>query len=633
MDKKSIVGFVMITLVFIGWMTYSSVNRRPEPLKVQENKTALTEKKKQAKLEEEFAADSSSAKIVNSDSAKAVSQFGQTFAKFATPGERFITIETDLYKVQISSKGAAVKKWFLKNYKKWNNIPTQLVPDQRGELGILLTSRDSQADTVDTRNLRFTFDNLDKSTYKLSGNDSLTITARLQIDEKSAIVRKITFYNGKYHVDMNVTMQNMENYLRQKRYDLAWTKGLTYQEAYSSMESEAAHAMIVSNGELSELNASSDTEPITSDGTVDFAAIKTKYFATAIIPQPFRGSQVTVSLSGKHFDLKDKGSIERYNLTMRIPYDGGIQSNSFRVFVGPIDYTVCEEYGLEELVDFGWRIFRPIGEYLLLPFLKFLFNLIGSYGFAIIIFSIVIKFLLYPLSIKQMRSVAKMRLINPILAEVREKYKDDQQAQQQATMKIYGEYGINPAGGCLPLLFQMPILYALYAVMNNAIDLRQSDFILWITDLSQPDIIIQFPFSLLGLTHISGLALMMGVTMFLQQKMTITDPKQKSLMYMMPIMFTLMFAYLPAGLNLYYFIFNLLSIGQQVYIEKFSKKKYTLEDLKKAPKKEGWMQRKMREAQEMAVQQGKIPPGMSLEELRQKQQELRKKQKQNKKKK
>lgn len=121
--------------------------------------------------------------------------------------------------------------------------------------------------------------------------------------------------------------------------------------------------------------------------------------------------------------------------------------------------------------------------------------------------------------------------------------------------------------------------------MNNAIDLRQSDFILWITDLSQPDIIIQFPFSLLGLTHISGLALMMGVTMFLQQKMTITDPKQKSLMYMMPIMFTLMFAYLPAGLNLYYFIFNLLSIGQQVYIEKFSKKKYTLEDLKKAPKK------------------------------------------------
>ena len=241
--------------------------------------------------------------------------------------------------------------------------------------------------------------------------------------------------------------------------------------------------------------------------------------------------------------------------------------------------------------------------------------------------------MLYPLSIKQMRSVAKMRLINPILAEVREKYKDDQQAQQQATMKIYGEYGINPAGGCLPLLFQMPILYALYAVMNNAIDLRQSDFILWITDLSQPDIIIQFPFSLLGLTHISGLALMMGVTMFLQQKMTITDPKQKSLMYMMPIMFTLMFAYLPAGLNLYYFIFNLLSIGQQVYIEKFSKKKYTLEDLKKAPKKEGWMQRKMREAQEMAVQQGKIPPGMSLEELRKKQQELRKKQKQNKKKK
>ena len=175
-------------------------------------------------------------------------------------------------------------------------------------------------------------------------------------------------------------------------------------------------------------------------------------------------------------------------------------------------------------------------------------------------------------------------------------------------MKIYSEYGINPAGGCLPLLLQMPILYALWALFSGSIDLRQAYFGLWMTDLSRPDIILELPFTipLLNLTHFTGLALLMGITMFIQQKMTVTDPRQKNMAYMMPIMFTLMFANFPAGLNLYYFMFNLLSIGQQFYINKLSPKKLTLEDLKRMPKKEGWLQKKMKEAQQIA-EQGKNP--------------------------
>lgn len=137
------------------------------------------------------------------------------------------------------------------------------------------------------------------------------------------------------------------------------------------------------------------------------------------------------------------------------------------------------------------------------------------------------KLLLYPLSIKQMQSVHKMKLINPVMNKLREKYKDDQKTLQQETMKVYGEYGVNPAGGCLPMILQMPILYALWAVMSNYIDLRQAYFGLWITDLSSPDVIVKFPVSILGIEHLSGLALLMGITMFIQQKMTITDPKQK----------------------------------------------------------------------------------------------------------
>ena len=128
-------------------------------------------------------------------------------------------------------------------------------------------------------------------------------------------------------------------------------------------------------------------------------------------------------------------------------------------------------------------------------------------------------------------------------------------------------------GGCLPLLLQLPILYALWAVLRAAIDLRQADFMLWITDLSSPDIVFNLPFAFLGIKHFSGLAILMGVTMFFQQKMTMMDPRQKALIYLMPIMFTFMFSNFPSGLNLYYFMFNLMSIVQQVYINKFSRKK------------------------------------------------------------
>ena len=163
-----------------------------------------------------------------------------------------------------------------------------------------------------------------------------------------------------------------------------------------------------------------------------------------------------------------------------------------------------------------------------------------------------------------------MQALTPMMNEIREKYKDDPQKMNQQIMNLYKEYGVNPAAGCLPLLLQMPILFALYAVFRSSIELRQASFIGWITDLSIPDAIVHLPFTIpfFGITEVSGLALAMGVTMFVQQKMTVTDPRQKAMVWMMPILMTLMFNSLPSGLNLYYFVFNLLSIGQQMWINK-----------------------------------------------------------------
>lgn len=162
------------------------------------------------------------------------------------------------------------------------------------------------------------------------------------------------------------------------------------------------------------------------------------------------------------------------------------------------------------------------------------------------------------------------------------------------------------------MLLQLPVLYALWTTLSNAIDLRQADFAFWIHDLSIPDTLINLPISLplLG-NQISGLALIMGATLFIQQKMMITDPKQKIIIYIMPVFLTIAFNYLPSGLNLYYFMFNLLSIGQQYYLRNMSKSTLTLEELKKQAKgkKKGWLAQKMEEAQKMAEMQNRTPPG------------------------
>lgn len=339
-------------------------------------------------------------------------------------------------------------------------------------------------------------------------------------------------------------------------------------------------------------------------GTIDYAATRSKYFTVALIPP--KGFDGTVYTSAMKYGAPEGGSIEQYGITYKLPYRGGRQTYAMTVYAGPMQYDTLSAYGLTGVMNFGWKwIVQPIGEYFMLPTLRLIHAGIPNYGIAIILFAILMKILLYPLSIQQMKSAQKMQLVAPIIAKMREKYKDDQVSQQQETMKIYSEYGINPAGGCLPLLLQMPFLYALYAVLNLNVELRQAAFLpFWITDLSVPDVILSLPFKLplFNIDKFSGLALVMGATLFIQQKQTIQDPRQKAMVYIMPVMLTLMFSTLPSGLNLYYLVFNILGIAQQVYMTKFSRNKLTLDQLRAMPKKESWLQKKMAEAQMVAQQ-------------------------------
>ncbi|MBK9249292.1 MAG: membrane protein insertase YidC [Ignavibacteria bacterium] len=606
MDKRSFIGFILIGIIITAWIVYSSTNTRTvEPAQTK----AVIEQKEAPKSE------MSTPKTDND-----LNKFGTTYGKFTGKKEQFITIETDLYRAKISTKGGTIARWELKKYNSWYGEPAQLITPHSREFSLHFFSEDGKS--IDSRKLDFTISPAGDY-FKIRANQTLTLTARLQVANGSFIEKKMTFHGDKYSMDAGVTFSNMENYLSQKRFDVSWNGGVQFQEQNSVDEANTAVAIASMNGTTHELDATEYVNPLKFDqsGIVEFVSTRTKYFSAAMI-QKSPNPEATVSLSGVRIGAEHGGMTEKYSMSYRLPYRGADQTTDFTVYIGPQDYDILKTYGLGSTINFGWRwIIAPIGEYFMLPIFSFIHHFIANYGIAILIFSALMKLLLYPLSISQVRSTQKMQLLAPEIAKIREKYKDDQVSQQQETMKLYSEYGINPAGGCLPMILQMPILYALWSVLSNSIQLRQANFFGWIHDLSVPDVIFDLGFKipLFEIDKFSGLALLMGATLFIQQKMSVTDPRQKAMVYMMPVMFTLMFSSFPAGLNLYYFTFNLLGIIQQIYVSKFSKNKLTLADLRGVPRKEGWLQKKMREAQELSASQGRSMPGQPTQSKNNKQ--------------
>lgn len=605
MDRNSIIALVLIAIIVIIWSIWTSQNAVHQQVLPPKEDTIATSKP----IERDR--DTLATQAVKNDSIDILEKYGTYFIPFIKGVEKTVTIENDLIIAKISSKGGVLKSLKLKNYKSWNGYPVQLIWSKLGVLSINLSSR--EAKKIDTRDLYYKFDESYPDYVKISGKEEASFSLSLEIQPGKKINRKYIFYGNQYHFDTYLNFANLEDILKNEPIEYRWNEGLRYQEQNSVDESNDAKVLFKVNGEEDDRDASGD-DPVEKkgEGRINYLAIKNKYFLAAILPQFQEDISTGYIVSGRRYHVEDQGVIEKYNIAVQIPYKSGDKKYTFRIFVGPLHYDLVSQYGLEASIELGWKfIVRPIGEFFMLPIFKLIHQIIPNFGIAIIIFSILMKIILYPLSISQMRSSQKMQLIAPEVNALREKYKDEPQKQQQETMKLYSQYGINPMGGCLPLLLQMPILYALWSVLRGSIDLRQAYFMLWITDLSLPDVLFHLPFSFLGLKFISGLALLMGITLFFQQKLTITDPRQKTLIYIMPIMFTFLFSNFPSGLNLYYFMFNLLSIGQQIYINKYSRKKLTLEDLKKMPKKEGWLQKKMREAQEMAESQGRSVPGMA----------------------
>jgi YidC/Oxa1 family membrane protein insertase len=578
MDRNSIIGFILIGLILVVWLYF-------------QNKNSSDQQKQKQQQEQQVKQDTSTKKTPQVDTSKqqtktdtstvtkTVSETnGVLFGKFEKGEDKVIMIETDKYFAEFSTKGGALIKYEVKGFKTWDGYPVQLLKlEKGGQLNLLFTSTEGKL--IDTKNLYFNSKYNPWEKVTLKGNDEYKILFELPVDTVGGkVIKTFTIKNGSYMFGMEVELINSSKFISNFEYQLAWENSLKLTEFRSDGEGGHAHAFTEMGDELEVLDVTKKDEPIKSDlnGATEWVSSRIKYFTVFLIPDGKKadGSYIT----GNYYELPNHGFEKDYSIALKMLIKNDkSEKNKFNIYLGPVDYEILKGYNLDMQKTMRFSldfIVRPIAQYAILPFFLFLHNFISNWGIVIIIFSIVMKVVLTPFTRFQMKSMKKMGELQPKMNAIREKYKDDPQRQQQMMMKLYKDEKINPAGGCLPLLLQLPILYALFGVFSSTIELRQAYFGLWIHDLSVPDVILQLPFKipLFGIDYISGLALLMGITMFIQQKMTVKDPKQMAMVYMMPIMLTLLFTTLPAGLNLYYFMFNLLSIIEQYFVTKKGKK-------------------------------------------------------------
>ena len=616
MDRNTTIAFILIGAILVVWLFMNS----PEPTeksKSSRDSTTVVENRPEEQID-----------LLKREDKKTPIELDQKetpslgmFSSQETDSGRIITIETDLAIYEMSTKGGNFHKVFLKKFNNWASAgidgngnyyktSVQLINYSLSNVyNISFISNEGKA--VNTNDLKFVTS--PQSKHTITGEDTLLIAFRMEIGPGRAIEKKYIFKAGTYLIRSDIEFIGFNGLITDNTYDITWESGIRSVEMNTSNEATYSSADVYYGDEKVVVDAPGDGEKISEDfnGRVDWLAVRNKYFAAIMIPSDpaqMEGAYV----EGQAYPTKSLGLKEIYNVRLVVPFKGSdLERRSINLYIGPVDYDLLKNISqnLTALVDFGSFfglkfVVRPIAEYLLLPLFKFLNIFIPNYGFVIIIFSLIIKIVLYPLTRKSFQSMKKMQLLQPKITELKEKYKEDQQKVQKETMKLYQTYGVNPAGGCLPILLQMPIFVALWGLFQAAIELRQQPFIFWIKDLSVPDVIydLGFKMPIIGLQEISGLALLMGITTYFQQKMSIKDPKQQALVYMMPVMLTILFMTFPSGLNLYYFMFNVFSIAQQYYIN-HKQTDVELVPIDPSKRKKGFMQRLMDSAEQQSKQQ------------------------------
>ncbi len=480
---------------------------------------------------------------------------------------RTISVSTPLYDLVISEHLAAVKSQLLKQYKSSNGSSTdqkQMV-DPRLPYGTLITT--TRGGIIEgLENAVFTADTDNTALDLTQGSQTLTFS---WTSPRGITVRKIyTFQADSYLIGCDIVIQNGADMPVTDALVIT-TPGIFDEETKKRSRFAFEGPVAYVSNEFLSIKPKDIEDQDTFTGNIGWTGYTDRYFLTAVLP----GAEGEGSLK-----LRYENDLAESRLVWQMDrIDPGKQAEyPFTYYMGPKSLKVLSQYDntLKKAINFGF--FDILAKPLLIT-MNFIHDIVPNYGVAIILLTVLIKLIFWPLGTKSYKSMNEMKKVQPLMMKIREKYKDDKQRMNQEIMGLYKTYKVNPASGCLPLLVQMPIFFALYRMLYQAIELRHAPFVGWITDLSGPDRLFHFDFAIPLMEAPYGipvLTLIMGASFLLQQKMTPTtgDPMQAKMMMLMPIFMTVLFINFPSGLVLYMLVNNIISMGQQYYTQKkFSK--------------------------------------------------------------
>ncbi|HLF53015.1 membrane protein insertase YidC [Flavobacterium sp.] len=625
LDLNSVIGFALIFGILI-WIMYNNgpTQKEIDAEKAKKEQVVSTEKAKEVATKENVVA----AIDTTANDSLQLSKLKSTLGNFAysatlpSAKEAFTTIENKLVILKIANKGGYIVEAKLKNFekfKKGSGEIVELIKNNNANLNIQMQTQDNR--TLNTKDLFF-----EPTLTKVGENQILTM--RLKAGANEFLEYKYVLKPNDYMLDFDVRSQGLSKVLNtSKPLDLEWSlkafrneKSISYENRYTEVIYE------YEEGKDTYLGAGKGEEETAEK--VTYIAFKQHFFTSILLTKtPFENAKL-YSDNLVNDETIDTVYTKQYKANIPLAFNNGEVDYKMNWYYGPSDYKILKAYdkNLEEIIPLGWGIFGWINKFIFIPLFGFLSSFI-VYGIAIIIFTIVIKIAMSPITYKSFLSQAKMKVLRPEITELGEKFKKDPMKKQQETMKLYNKAGVNPMAGCIPALIQIPFMYASFQFFPSAIELRQKGF-LWADDLSSFDAIFTWKqhipiISTFYGNHVSLFALLAAIAIFFYMKMTSGDqamaqPQQegmpdmakmmKIMIYVSPLMMLIFFNNYGSGLSLYNLISNLITIAIMLVI-----KNYIVDDAKihariqenklKEPKKQGKFQRKMQEMMEQAEAQ------------------------------
>ena len=625
MDKHTLIGFLLIIGIMVGFSYFNRPSEEELERQRQIQDSIRTEQAQaQAMAEAELQAAEQQQINQQSDSVNQELLVGKLgdFAQFSQGEAKGFTLENDLIKVTVSNKGGAVQSVEVKDYTTNSGKPLILFDQTDSEQNMTLITTNNRV--VDTKELYFKASYLNDSTLEMS----------LPMAE-GALRFTYTLPQSSYMLGFKIKADNMSQYLSQREngLDMEWDMMIRQQERGRKFENRYSglyYKFLEDDVENLETEKD-DSQKLTNK--VKWIGFKDQFFSSIIIADGdgyFTSTDLESSMLSDGIDGNGTRYLKHCNSRMVVNFDpSGVEDTELQYFFGPNQYKILkgidndkedsEELQLVDILPLGWGIFGWVNKYLIIPIFNFLGKFLVNYGLIIFLLTLIIKVILLPFTYKSYMSTAKMRVLRPQIDEITSKIPEDKSMErQQATMSLYRSAGVSPMGGCLPMLLQMPILFAMFTFFPACIELRQQGF-LWADDLSTYDSILSWDTyipiisSIYG-NHVSLFCLLMCITNIVYTHITMRDqpgnnqmPAMKWMMYLMPIMFLFIFNDYAAGLSYYYLVSLLITIGQTYLFRLFVDDKKVLakleENKKKPKKKSGFMERLEKMQKEQMAQQ------------------------------